>query len=349
MNPDAQPPSPNEAATAQPKVSLNFHEPDFLRDYQIPDGCCLMGDYHFVRGDFVVLAGAPGVGKSMAATAAALCGASLWPWFGYTVHQRFKTMIFQNENGLIRLKNEYSEIGELIDPYVLVSEPPEEGLAFGDPAFRSAAKKALAYFRPDLVIIDPWSSVAGDDKQKDYSRAFWNVRQVIPATINSPCILLVAHTRKPRFDERSSGRALLNLVAGSYLLGATPRSVFVLQHATERVEEERVVLTCCKNNNGRLGPRHAWRRNKGGVFDEVKNFDWSHFDSNAKTNQDQWREVPAVLLEIGNNCPKAVLAHELAQRYAIQRVTAYRWIRQAGGAALIRFNKHTQQYYAPEP
>jgi hypothetical protein len=36
--------------------------------------------------------------------------------------------------------------------------------------------------------------------------------------------------------------------------------------------------TCCKNNDGRLGPRSVWER-KNGLFVPVPDFDWSSFDS----------------------------------------------------------------------
>ena len=32
-----------------------------------------------------------------------------------------------------------------------------------------SARAALAGFRPDCVILDPWNAAAKDDKQRDYS------------------------------------------------------------------------------------------------------------------------------------------------------------------------------------
>jgi AAA domain-containing protein len=333
----------NSQAQSHQGITLNFYEVPFLRNFIIPEGCCLIGDYHFTRGDIVLLAGPPGVGKSRAAVAAAVCGASMHPWFGLKVHQQFRTLIFQSENGIIRLHQEIEQIGECIDDSLFILEPPECGLAFWDKSFRSAAHKAIVAVLPGLIIIDPWNGVAEGDKQRDIAAAFRWIRSLVPANIKSPVILIVAHTRKPRADERSCGRALLNNVVGSYMLGSVPRAVFVMQHASDDVAEERVVMTCCKNNNGLLGSRGAWHRNGGGVFDETIDFDWSEFDSVGTGST--WRYIASILLEVGA-CPKAILVDELIKRYRISKSAAYLWITKAASAGLIRFDNDTQSYYA---
>jgi hypothetical protein len=43
------------------------------------------------------------------------------------------------------------------------------------------------------------------------------------------------------------------------------------------VNERRVVWTCCKNNDGKLGPRSVWER-QSGQFGSVKDFDWDEWD-----------------------------------------------------------------------
>ena len=74
------------------------------------------------------------------------------------------------------------------------------------------------------------------------------------------------------------GRALLNLLAGSYVLGSVPRCVFVMQAASDDTTDNRIVWTCCKNNDGELGARSAWER-RNGLFAPVTDFDWDTFDS----------------------------------------------------------------------
>jgi hypothetical protein len=73
----------------------------------------------------------------------------------------------------------------------------------------------------------------------------------------------------------------MHMVAGSHVLVSVPRSVFVLQPATDDPEDDEVVWTCCKNNDGALGKRTAWKR-KCGLFEPVTAFDWASFDADSK-------------------------------------------------------------------
>ncbi len=141
---------------------------------------------------------------------------------------------------------------------------------------------------------DPWKSVVSDDKARDFRDAFDTLRALIGNSDDSPALVVIHHTRKPKENEKHSGRSLLNLFAGSYVIGSVARSAFVLQPATNDSENDRVVFTCCKNNDGELGPRSVWHR-KNGLFDEVESFNWEEFDKSEngpiKTSADKVVEL----------------------------------------------------------
>src|SRR4029453_11948628 len=144
--------------------------------------------------------------------------------------------------------------------------------------FRAQLSAAIRDFGPDMMIFDPWNAAAGDEKAREYLGTFELIRSVLPAGDNAPALGIVAHTRKPRADERATGRGLLNVLAGSYVLGSVPRSVFVMQLASDDPQDNRVIWTCCKNNDGELGNRSAWER-RDGLFAPVTDFDWDNFDN----------------------------------------------------------------------
>src|ERR1019366_7944359 len=90
-------------ANAGERPLIEFCSPAQLRDYQPPEGSILVGENHIVKGGVFVIGGAPGVGKSRAAVALAVAGATEAEWFGLKVHRRFCTVVGQTENRRIRL------------------------------------------------------------------------------------------------------------------------------------------------------------------------------------------------------------------------------------------------------
>jgi hypothetical protein len=278
--------SADKVATAAARRFIEFHSPLELRDYRPPQDMVLAGDSHITRGGVFVIGGCPGVGKSRASVALAVAGATGQDWFGLKVPRQFKTLIIQNENGRLRLAKEFSDLNcNALCEWVRVSAPPPYGFAFDHLDFCSQLSKAIQDFAPDVVMIDPWNAAARDEKARDYLETFDRIRSVIPAGDNGPALGIVAHTRKPQGDERNSGRSLMNLISGSYVLTSVPRSVFIMQHASQEPEENRVIWTCCKNNDGDLGSPSVWER-RNGLFVPVEGFDWQELNS-----QDEKRRI----------------------------------------------------------
>jgi hypothetical protein len=259
---------------------IEFKTPSEIQSYVPPPGLVLVGDCHITRGLVFIIAGPPGVGKSRASVALAQAGAKgVGEWFGLRVHNQFRTMILQNENGMFRLSQEFAAFDpEALDEWIRICPPPPLGLCFERTEFKQALRREIEKFKPDVVLLDPWNAVARDEKARDYRETFDSIRDVIPAGDESPALGIVAHTRKPKTDERPTGRALLNEIAGSYIIGSVARSVFVMQSATDDPEETRIVWSCCKNNDGDLGPRSAWIR-RNGLFDLAHDFDWDSFNA----------------------------------------------------------------------
>jgi hypothetical protein len=261
------------------KALIEFRSPLQLKNFTPPTGIVLVGDCHIVKGSVFVIGGAPGVGKSRASVSLAVAGATCSDWFSLKVHRKLRVMIIQSENGEFRLSKEFAELNcNALEDYVRICPPPPFGICFQREDFRVQLAAAIAEFKPDIVIFDPWNAAARDEKAREYLETFDDLRSVLPLGDDAPALGIVAHTRKPKMDERASGRALLNLLAGSYVLGSVPRTVFVMQAASDETTDNRVVWTCCKNNDGELGARSAWER-RNGLFAPVPNFDWEAFDA----------------------------------------------------------------------
>jgi KaiC/GvpD/RAD55 family RecA-like ATPase len=247
--------------TKQDTVWIEFHSPNEIKSFELPPNLILVGDSHIQRGAFCVIGGAPGVGKSRAAMALAIAGATGENWLDLQVPNKFRTMIIQNENGKARLKKDFETINcSEFEQYIRICSPPPYGMAFEVSEFVEALREKIKQFNPDVVIFDPWNSIVGDDKQSDYLKAFNLIRSVIPVSDTGAAIVIVAHTRKPRDEEKATGRDLMNLLSGSHVLVSVPRSVFVMFSESPEVDDDNIVWTCCKNNDGIMNAPTVWSR-----------------------------------------------------------------------------------------
>ena len=148
---------------------IEFRSPLQLKNFVPPPGLLLVGDYNITGGSVFVIAGAPGVGKSRAADALAVAGATGQPFFDLTVHRQFRTMLVQNENGEFRLSQEFRELDcEALEDYVRICPPPPYGFCFGRRGFKEQLADAIFQFGPDIVIFDPWNAAAREQDSREY-------------------------------------------------------------------------------------------------------------------------------------------------------------------------------------
>jgi hypothetical protein len=114
------------------------------------------------------------------------------------------------------------------------------------------------------------------------------------------------------------------MIAGSFTIGAVARSVFVLQSASDDTTDNRIVWTCCKNNDGELGQRSAWER-RNGLFAPVSDFDWNTFDDPPKANELISQSVMEAVFEDG----------PLTRNEAVKRIMQFTDASQSGAYKAI--------------
>ncbi len=241
-------------------------------------------------------------------------------------------MIIQCENGSVRLASELRDIMEPgFDDWIRITPPPSLGFACDDPDLCNQLKDQIAKFEPDIVAIDPWNRVAADDKGRDYKEAFEKLLAILPTGNRPPALGIVSHTRKPKHDERTSGRGLMNTIAGSYVIASVPRTAFVLQTASDDTEDARVVWTCCKNNDGELGARSAWEC-QNGLFALVEDFDWEAFDDRGEKKEGRRVLSLELIKEILRGRPQGLtrgeIVHRLVDPHGFSQSAAYNKIKE---------------------
>ena len=115
-----------------------------------------------------------------------------------------------------------------------------------------------------------------------------------------------------------------------------------MQSASDDVAEDRIVWTCCKNNDGELGDRSAWIRCNG-LFDPVLDFDWDAWNSDGQAVKIGIEIVPKIIEESGGAVARDILRDKIEGK-GLSRRTAYRRIEEAEKLKLIKFHKGKDAY-----
>lgn len=246
-----------------------------LLAYERPAHLDLVGDNEIFMGyeGVVVFAGPGSSGKSLCTVSLALAGAlGSGYWMGRKVHRQFKTLILQAENGKGRLQRMVKTMAELhpqidVEGHVFFSEPPEGGLPFESADFRTAVREEVDRLKPDLVILDPWSHVGCEDSADAIKEKLTQIRSCFPYGDQCPCLLIVAHTKKPRSEDVRKGRGLMYMVSGSINLVNTARCCYVMLPWTEDLEDKRVYFATPKLNDGENYAPSVWIRKAGTFFE----------------------------------------------------------------------------------
>jgi AAA domain len=312
--------------TAVREPRIRFFAPSELRDWRPDTDILLVGDCNIMRGETFVIAGEPGVGKSLGATQLALSGATQRDWFGLTVHRQFRTMIVQTENGRYRLRLEFSSFDcSQVEDFIRVSEPPPFGLTLTNSEFQADISAALNSFKPECVVFDPWNAAARDDKIREYAETFDALRNLLPTGSDKPALGIVAHTRKPQPNEkRTGGTGLMHLLAGSYILTSVPRCIFVMTRGSQDETDDSVVFFNPKNSNGANVPRSAWHRKLSG-FVPATDFDWEKFDRPPEERRTITLEHLSGIFGGGSRqLELSEAAHALATVTGVRDTSAYR-------------------------
>jgi hypothetical protein len=253
------------AADTRGKPLIEVLTPEELRAWKPDPSCYLVGDDIISRGEFSVLSGWQGIGKSMVAKCLAFAGARGTGWLGYPVKRRFRTFILQGEDSRKRLRAEFLAAPDVTSEWVRATPPIP--LAFGSAAFRSELRRQYDSWPFDLLILDNWTDISGTQDVADSQEAFNQIRACLPYGDSMPAVLILAHLRKQRGGENwrpKVGRELMHEISGSLALTSKARAAFVLQPLDPQdMEDQGVVFCCAKASNEAPLPPRAWRRAMG--------------------------------------------------------------------------------------
>ena len=116
-----------------------------------------------------------------------------------------------------------------------------------------------------------------------------------------------------------------------------------MQAASDDVTDNRVVWTCCKNNDGELGNRSAWER-RNGLFMPVEYFDCESFDHPPKEKRGLHPELLREFLKQGGQYHRNQLVSIVMDETGCQKSAAYNLVRRAVKNRVLRHDKLMKSY-----
>jgi hypothetical protein len=204
----------------------------------------------------------------------AFAGARGGNWMGYQCMRKFRTFILQGEDNRKRLKKEFTAAPWVTSEHVRFTPPTP--LAFGNPAFRAELRRQYEAWPFDLLIVDNWTDISGEQASSDAAEAFNQIRDCLPYGEAMPGVMLLAHLRKQRGGDNwrpKMGRELVHELSGTLALTTKARTVFVIQPVdASDMDNQGIVFQCAKTNNEKPLPPQAWTRAMGACT-PIQNFD----------------------------------------------------------------------------
>ena len=134
---------------------------------------------------------------------------------------------------------------------------------------------------------------------------------------------------------------MLHELAGSHILGSAARAAFILEAGSNDTDDNRVVFSCAKNNDGEMPSRSAWHRCNG-LFLPCPDFDWKAFDGpedkRRTVTEDDLRNLFHDEDGRQRRIAKKNAADELEERTKLKRTACYDALSLTG-----RFKDHLRE------
>jgi hypothetical protein len=313
------------------------------------------GDRVIAAGQPCTLLGPGGVGKSRLSLQLAVCMITGREFLGMPTLARNKRWLFiQTENSNRRLhfdlKNMVAalelsppEIETLEDTLIIhtLETDADALLNLFSQETSISIKKLIHQIDPDFVQWDPLNSLTDQDLNSDMDmRALVTQISIMTQSGRHDRVPLVLHhsltgkagaARAVGWDKSSYGR-------NSKVLQAWTRSQMNLSPRSGE-DTDLLLLSCGKNNNGRLFPEIGVIFNdESGIYVKDDSFNPEDFRAEVGLEGPKKRSVEPrdVALEIQPGIPSARLADRIIQRFQTSRSTAYRAIEAAKIEGLIR-------------
>jgi hypothetical protein len=322
---------------------------------------CLLGDRLLAKGQSLVIAGQPGLGKSKLAlqfTFACITGRD---WCGLVTHgRRLRWLVLQTENSTARLQEDLAALTTWAGPefdqsllHIQIIRNDEDGfLCLDDKATVARISATIQLVQPDIIIADPLRDFGIGDLNSD-ADMIATLRELSRlARLGNPdrALVLLHHALTGRagvakaFGLERAGFARNSKV----LLGWTRAQINVIPGQED--SNEVLVLTCGKNSNGKEFSPVAIQRNSDGIYEVVDDFDIDSWRQEILSGKVRRVFSPNIVTKIHwpqRELEKKQLAKLIVEETGCGKSRAYSLIDDAAKGKIIKFTNVTRTYAKP--
>lgn len=343
--------------------ALTMRSPNEIMAMSFDDNDCYLGDRLIAAGQSTTIIGPGGIGKSRLLLQLAAACVTGREFLGLPTRAQGKRwLILQAENSNRRLRDDLEklrnwlgdEAWKAFNEHVLIHtlETEEDSLLTLDASPAVAGmERAITQFGPDIVAVDAlYNFVSGDlNSDTEMRRSLQALSRIARKDDPKRALVILHHSL--------TGKAGVNRAVGldrsaygrnSKVLHSWTRAQINIATGSPE-NNETLVVSCGKNNNGREFKRFAARLDTERMIYEVDGeFDWDAWQEQLQDGKPVTSLVESQKVRELCTTPqsKAALVKTLMGDTGCTRATAYRYIDRAEESGRIRFNDSDEVYLA---
>jgi hypothetical protein len=344
-------------------AQLSFRSPAEILAMPRNTTANFLGDHLLGVALSLVLAGIGGIGKSRLFLQLLVAFILERVWCGIeTHHTKGKAwMLIQTQNSILRLQDDLERLRkyagskanwELVSKHLIVHTLETDRdlmLHLGEPRNRRDLESAIRHYDPIGVAFDPLNDVAIGDLSKDVDMmsTCHEIGRIARAGNPERAIVIATHALTGKAGmKKAFGFEAAGFGRNSKVLQTWARAFVNVIPATE--DHNVLILTCGKNNNGKMFEPLAVRLNQETmIYEPEPDFDIEEFREQIERPKKRRTFEAEIVAQIDWPKPeldKKQLVAAVIEETSCSKPVAYKRIDEAVAKRLIRFNKQTEIY-----
>ena len=338
-------------------VGLTILTPEEIFALPKDEHACILGDRVAAKGQSLVIAGQPSIGKTPLTLQLIVSINIKRHWCGLeTYGEPLVWLYLQNENSCDRLEKDLAALLKWAPNFdqsklhIQVYRTEDDGfLSLDDPKAIANIEKAIRDIQPAGIVCDPLRDFGIGDLNSDQDMVATLRELSRLARLGNPDRLLVIlhHALTGRAGAlKAFGLDRVSFARNSKALLGWARAQINVGPASED-NNETLVIACGRNSNGKEFSPVAVRRNEDGIYVVDEDFDIEAWRREISTPRKSARLRPEILRKLlakNREYDKKQIVALIMEAKGREKTTAYDLVDEAVARKILRFNKQTKIY-----